>query len=466
MSIDPAIFKAYDIRGVVPSQLNEEIAYAIGRAFVVWLAGQRDPAPTIVVARDGRISGPSLFEAVKQGLADQGASVIDVGVLASEQFYFACAYVGAPGVTVTASHNPKEYNGMKFVKKIPFFLSGDQGIQELRTLVEQSQWPEVSKKGTVRTEDIRSLYVEKLFSIIPTSDLRPPTSRPQPPTVVIDTANGVAGPIITDIASALPVTVRHLFADVDGAFPNHPADPLRPENRIAAQQAIHNHKAQAGFLFDGDGDRCFVLDENGELVPNEFLGTLFAQDLLSAHPGATFIYDVRSSWAFPRVVEAAGGKPFMNRVGHAYIKPRMMEEGAVYGMEVSGHHYFKDFFWCDSGVLPMLYTLKIMSKTGKSLSELVAPLRQQYHLSGELNYAVHDAPGILKRLKEKLADAPKKYELDGVSFEYPDWHCNVRSSNTEPLLRLNLESMVSKEHMEERKKEMESIILEPITSSL
>ncbi len=461
MEVNRSIFKAYDIRGIYPSALNEHVAYAIGRAFVVWLKQQHPhetQSSTIVVARDGRVSGPALLASLKQGMMDQGAQLIDVGVVASEQFYFACAYFNTAGVTVTASHNPKEYNGMKFVKKIPYFLSGNEGIQELRALVEAGQWPMPNEHGRERSEDIRGVYIKKILSITPTSDIPALPAGRRPLTVVVDTANGVAGPIVSDIAAHLPIIIEHLFAPVDGTFPNHPADPLRSENRAAAQAAVIQHHARAGFVFDGDGDRCFVLDEQGDVVPNEFLGVLIAEDMLSLHPGAAFVYDVRSSWAFPRSVTAAGGRAFMNRVGHAFIKPRMMQEGALYGMEVSGHHYFKDFFWCDSGVLPMLYTLKIMSKLSKPLSELVAPLAAQYHLSGELNYTVSDAPAIMQRLKEEFVNAPKKYELDGVSFEYPDWHFNVRSSNTEPLLRLNLESIVSKEHMEEKLREVEALI--------
>ncbi len=456
MVIDPSIFKAYDVRGIYPNQLNEELATLIGRAFVVWLLeqpGDKQLPRTIVMGRDGRTSSPSLSAAIQKGMIEQGAMVIDVGVVSSEQFYFACEHFKASGVTVTASHNPKEYNGMKFVEKIPFFLSGDHGIQEIRALVQQGEWPAVSKCGTVRTEDIRALYKQKLCSIVDPKGLKPLI-------VVADTANGVAGPALEDIAKSLPITLYHLFPELDGTFPNHPADPLRSENRKDIEEAVRKRSAAAGFAFDGDGDRCFVMDETGTVIPNDFLGALFAQYFLTDNPGATFLYDVRVSWAFPQIVERGGGRAIVGRVGHAFAKPLMMKENAVYGVEVSGHHYFRDFFFCDSGLLPMLLVLQIMSRTQQPLSELVRPFRERYFISGEINYTVDNAKEIMERIEARFADAPKIFRLDGISIEYPTWHCNVRSSNTEPLLRLNLESIVSPEHMEEKKKEVESLIQE------
>ncbi len=454
MNVNSSIFKAYDIRGIYPTDLNEALAYQIGRAFVVWLEKNLTNISqplTVVVGRDGRVSGPVLSDAIKKGITDQGANIIDIGVVASDQFYFACGLFRCPGVTVTASHNPKEYNGMKFIKDIPFFLSGAEGIHDIRSMIESGVLPTAPTTGTVRTENINQLYVEKILSIVPAQTIKPLR-------VVADTANGVGGPVLSDLAKRLTIQLTHLFAEVDGTFPNHPADPLRPENRIALERAVVALQAQVGFALDGDADRCFVLDERGEIVPNEFLGSLIARTLLAEHPGAKFLYDVRSSWAFRDAVEAAGGEALMNRVGHAFIKPRMMKEGAVYGMEISGHHYFKDFYWCDSGMLPMLYTLKMMSVSGKPLSEMVAEFKKKYFLSGEINFTVKDAPAIIQRLKEKFVDAPKQYEMDGVSFEYSDWHFNIRSSNTEPLLRLNLESIVSKEHMAEKLKAVEALI--------
>ncbi len=454
MVIRPEIFKAYDIRGIYPSDLNEELARAVGRAFVVWLKeeSRKSASPlTIVVGRDGRVSSPSLSTALTEGLTQQGANVIDIGIVSSEQFYFACAYFDTPGVTVTASHNPKEYNGMKFVERIPFFLSGDHGINDIRDLVQAGEWPVCVTPGSVRVEDIRPLYAQKLLSIVQPDSIRPLT-------IVADTANGVAGPALEDLANALPITLHHLFAEVDGTFPNHPADPLRAENRKDIEVAVRQYGAAAGFAFDGDGDRCFVMDETGAVVPNDFLGTLFAQEFLNNNPGATFLYDVRLSWAFARSVERLGGRALTSRVGHAFVKPMMMKEGAVYGVEVSGHHYFRDFFFCDSGLLPMLLTLQLLSQTRQSLSELVKPLRDRYFLSGEMNYTVHDAPAIMARIEKHFSNASQISHIDGVSIDYPDWHCNVRSSNTEPLLRLNLESIVSKSHMEEKKKEVESLI--------
>lgn len=455
MVVRPDIFKAYDIRGIYPDDLNEELARAVGRAFVVWLNNQPSDHSgplTVVLGRDGRTSSPSLSVAVQKGILEQGGNAIDIGVVSSEQFYFACAHFDTPGVTVTASHNPKEYNGMKFVERIPFFLSGDHGIKDIRDLVQAGEWPACVTPGTVRVEDIRSLYAQKLLSIVNPSAIRPLT-------IVADTANGVAGPALADLAKSFPITLHHLYAEVDGTFPNHPADPLRSENRKDVEEAVRQYGAAAGFAFDGDGDRCFVMDETGAVVPNDFLGTLFAQEFLTNNPGATFLYDVRLSWAFARSVERGGGRALISRVGHAFVKPMMMKENAVYGVEVSGHHYFRDFFFCDSGLLPMLLTLQLLSQTQQSLSALVAPLREGYFLSGEINYTVQDASASMARIEKHFANALQITHIDGISIDYPDWHCNVRSSNTEPLLRLNLESIVSNEHMEEKRKEVEDIIM-------
>jgi phosphomannomutase len=444
MNLNPSIFKAYDIRGIYPTDLDEKVAYRVGRAFAVLLEARR-----VIVGRDMRLSGPSLMAAVMRGLTDEGADVVDIGMVSTDQYYFACATLGLPGMMVTASHNPKAYNGFKMVRRMPYLLSGDAGIQDIRRLVEADSFPKPERTGQVIRQDFQDDFVAKVLSIIDTAAIRPLR-------VVVDTGNGMVGPILTEVFRRLPVTLTGLYLEPDGNLPNHGLDPLQPENRAELQRRVVEEGADIGFAFDGDGDRFFTIDDRGEFVPGDFLTAIMGSYMLEKYPGAKVIYDVRASWAVPELIAAAGGAPLMERVGHAFIKRRMADEQAVFAGEVTGHYYFKDFFFADSGIVPALVLLELLSKRRASLSGLLAPLETKYFISGEINSTVTDPQAKMQELAQLYADG-EQFELDGVSVLYPDWHFNVRPSNTEPLLRLNLEAETRAE-MERRRDEVLAII--------
>lgn len=437
MQVNPSIFKAYDIRGVFPDDLNEDIAYHIGRAFVSLLQPQQ-----VILGRDMRISGPVLFEAICKGITDQGADIIDIGMVSTDQYYFACAQSGLPGLMVTASHNPKQYNGFKMVKKMPFLLSGDSGIQDMRKLVESGQYPQPSRQGNVQTRDYQDDFVQFVLSLIDLKKLHPLK-------VIADTGNGMVGPILNKVYKKLPVELIGLYLEPDGTLPNHGLDPLMPENRAELQKRVVEEKADIGFAFDGDGDRFFTIDNRGHFVSGDFLTALMGSYMLRKAPGSNVIYDVRASWAVSDMIKAAGGTPLMERVGHAFIKRRMDKEKAVYGGEVTGHYYFRDFFCADSGILPSLILLEMLSIEGKPMSDLLAPLEEKYFISGEINSTVSNPKDKMIRLSEMFHEG-EQYWLDGLSVIYPTWHMNVRSSNTEPLLRLNLEAKTAAEMAQRR----------------
>ncbi len=444
MNVNSGIFKAYDIRGVYPSDLNEQVAYQVGRAFVTLLGARQ-----VIVGRDMRLSGPSVFAAVARGITDQGADVLDIGMVGTDQYYFACATLGLPGMMVTASHNPKQYNGFKMVKKMPYLLSGDEGIQDIRRLVETEAFPQPARSGRIIFQDFKEAFIEKVLSIIDVSALRPLK-------VVVDTANGMVGPILQEVYRRLPVELVGLYLEPDGSLPNHGLDPLQPENRAELQRRLVEEGADIGFAFDGDGDRFFTIDDRGQFVSGDFLTAIMGGYMLERYPGARIIYDVRASWAVPDLIQAAGGTPLMERVGHAFIKRRMADEDAVFAGEVTGHYYFRDFFYADSGIVPSLVLLELLSRRGARLSDLLRPLEAKYFISGEINSTVADPTGRMQLLAARYPDA-EQYQLDGLSVIYPDWHFNVRMSNTEPLLRLNLEAS-SQDEMERRRDEVLAVI--------
>ncbi len=444
MHINPSIFKAYDIRGIYPVDLNEEIAYRIGRAFATLLKPRQ-----VILGRDMRLSGPVLHAAVTRGLSEQGVDIIDIGMVSTDQYYFACATLKLPGMMVTASHNPKEYNGFKMVREMPYLLSGDEGIQEIRRLVEDNQFSAAECPGQVIQRDMRPEFVRKILSIVDLPVLRPLK-------VVVDTANGMAGPILQEVYRHLPVELIGLYLEPDGNLPNHGLDPLQPENRAELQRRVVEEGADIGFAFDGDGDRFFTIDNRGQFVSGDFLTAIMGSYMLEKYPGAKIIYDVRASWAVPNLIRRAGGQPLMERVGHAFIKRRMAKEDAAFAGEVTGHYYFRDFFYADSGIVPSLILLEMLSRRGATLSQLLQPLEQTYFISGEINSRVKDVNEKLQALVERYPDA-EQYSLDGISVIYPSWHFNVRPSNTEPLLRLNLEAMSAQE-MEQRRDEVLNII--------
>ncbi len=447
MQINPGIFKAYDIRGIYPSQLDERAAYAIGHAFATFLK-----VDTVIVGRDMRLSGPQLFDAVTRGLMDQGVDVINIGMVSTDQYYFACATLDRAGMMVTASHNPKEYNGFKMVKKMPQLLSGDSGIQDLRRIIESDAFaPKSTRQGTMTERDLSEEFVNYVLGLIDVKRLAPLK-------VIADTGNGMVGPILKRVYERLPsIQLTGMYLDPDGRLPNHGLDPLQPENRAELQQRVVAESADVGFAFDGDGDRFFTIDDRGGFVSGDFMTALMGQYVLEKYPGAKILYDVRGSWAVPDLIRAAGGIPLMERVGHAFIKTRMAKEGAVFAGEVTGHYYFKDFFFADSGIVPSLVILEMLSKKRAKLSDLLKPLEAKYFISGEINTRISgDVHAKMKELAEVFKDGKVEW-LDGVSVTYADWHFNMRPSNTEPLLRLNLEAK-SKALMEEKRDQIIDII--------
>jgi phosphomannomutase len=432
--LDPKVFKAYDVRGLYPSELDEQGAYAIGRAFVE----QFEPE-SIAVGRDMRVSSPSMAAAVIEGATEGGSEVKDIGMIGTEMLYFAVGDLGLDGgLTVTASHNPKDYTGMKIVRRGALPVGGDSGLLEIRDRALPLSGESLSgKRGqTLVAEkvDIYPAFVEKVLSFIDPSAVKPVR-------IVIDAANGMAGAMLSPVLERLPIDAVRCFFEPDGTFPNHEPNPLLPENREFIIGKVLEEKADLGIAFDGDADRCFFVDDTGEFVPGDFVTALLAESILEREPGAKIIYDVRASWAVRDTIERAGGIPLMNRVGHAFIKLRMREEGAVFAGEVSGHYYFRDFNQADSGTIPALLMLELLSKRDKRLSELLRPYRERYFLTGELNMPVEDVALKLQELKEHFAGQGEISHLDGISVTAENWHMNVRPSNTEPLLRLNLEAL-------------------------
>jgi phosphomannomutase len=438
--LDPKVFKAYDVRGIYPDELDEEGAYAIGRAYVQQFEPRR-----IAVGRDMRLSSPQMAEAVMRGAAEEGAEVLDLGLVGTEMVYFAVGELELDGgIMVTASHNPKEYTGMKIVRRGALPVGGESGLLDVRDKAVAITDIKGGGEERISQYDIWPSYVDRVMSFIDVSALRPLK-------VVIDAANGMAGAMLPPVLERLPMieTVRCYF-DPDGSFPNHEPNPLLPENRELIVRKTLEEGADLGVAFDGDADRCFFVDDTGEFVPGDFATALLAEAVLAKEPGAKIIYDVRASWAVPETISERGGVPLMNRVGHAYIKHRMRKEDAAFGGEVSGHYYFREFSQADSGVVPFLLMLEIVSKKGRKLSEILAPFRSQYFITGELNTPVSDVALKLQELKERYAAEGKVSHLDGVSVDADDWHFNVRPSNTEPLLRLNLEARSEKQMKRKR----------------
>jgi phosphomannomutase len=439
--LDPKVFKAYDVRGIYPDELDEEGAYAIGRAYVDEFEPRR-----IAVGRDMRLSSPSVADAVIRGAADSGAEVLDLGMVGTEMLYFAVGELQLEGgVEVTASHNPKEYTGMKIVRRGALPVGGDSGLLDVRDRA-LADLGSPKGGGSIRQEDIWPRFVDRVLSFVDVDAIKPLR-------VVIDAANGMAGAMLPPTLDRLPIDAVRCYFEPDGSFPNHEPNPLLPENREFIISRVKEEGADLGVAFDGDADRCFFVDDTGGFVPGDFVTALLAESVLEKEPGAKIIYDVRASWAVPETIERAGGVPLINRVGHAFIKLRMREEGAAFGGEVSGHYYFRDFSQADSGVIPFLLMLELMSLKGHKLSEILAPFRGHYFITGEINTPVADVPLKLQELKERFGPEGRVSHLDGVSVDAEDWHMNVRPSNTEPLLRLNLEAL-SEDLMERKRDEV------------
>ena len=429
--LDPSVFKAYDVRGIHPTQLDEDGAYRIGRGFVEEFEPRR-----IAVGRDMRLAAPAMAAALIEGAADGGADVLDLGLVGTEMVYYAVGELGLDGgVCVTASHNPKEYTGMKIVRAGALPVGGDSGLQEVRQRVEGS-FGTVERRGEVTPTDVWDGFVAKVLSFVDEEAIRPLR-------VVVDAANGMAGTMLPPVLARLPqLDVVECYFEPDGSFPNHEPNPLLPENRAFIVEQTRSLGADLGVAYDGDADRCFFVDDSGEFVPGDFVTALLAQAMLAKEPGRKVIYDVRASWGVPRAIEEAGGMPLVNRVGHAFIKHRMREEDALFAGEVSAHYYFRDFTQADTGVVPFLVMLELLSRTGKRFSELLAPFRERYFITGEINTPVADVAQKLRELEERYAaEGGRISHLDGVSVDFDEWHFNVRPSNTEPLLRLNLEAL-------------------------
>ena len=443
----PTVFKAYDVRGLYPEELDEEGAYAVGRAYVEQFSPAR-----IAVGRDMRLSAPSMAAAVREGAADAGADVLDVGMVGTEMLYFAVGELGLDGgIMVTASHNPKQYTGMKIVRSGALPVGGESGLLEVRDRAVAGAW-QPAERGEIRPEDIWERFVERVLSFVDVGSLKPLR-------VVIDAANGMAGAMLPPVLERLPtVEVVRCYFEPDGSFPNHEPNPLLPENRAFIIEKTRTENADFGVAFDGDADRCFFVDDTGDFVPGDFTTALFAQAILEREPGGKVIYDVRASWAVPEAIRTAGGVPLINRVGHAFIKQRMREEHAVFGGEVSAHYYFRDFSQADSGTVPFLLMCELVSRHGK-LSTALAPFRERYFITGEINTLVDDVPAKLAELEQRFGAEGTVTHLDGLSVEFGDWHFNVRPSNTEPLLRLNLEAL-SQSLMDEKRDEVLAVIRE------
>jgi phosphomannomutase len=446
--LDPKVFKAYDVRGIYPTDLDEDGAYAIGRAYVE----QFEPRK-IAVGRDMRVSAPAMAEAFSEGAADAGVDVLDLGLVGTEMVYFAVGDLGLDGgVAVTASHNPKEYTGMKIVRAGALPVGGESGLLDIRDrAVEIGGRGTKGERGTVEEYDVWPAYVDRVLSFVDVDAIAPLR-------IVVDAANGMGGAMLPRVLERLPsVDAVRCYFEPDGTFPNHEPNPLLPENREFIVRKTLEERADFGVAFDGDADRCFFVDDTGEFVPGDFVTALLAESVLEKAPGAKIIYDLRASWAVPETVERAGGVPLINRVGHAFIKHRMRAEGAVFGGEVSGHYYFRDFSQADSGVIPFLLMLELVSKRGEKLSETLRPYRDRYFITGELNTPVADVALKLQELKERFGGEGDVSHLDGLSVTSRDWHMNVRPSNTEPLLRLNLEAL-SPELMERKRDEVLEVI--------
>ena len=453
MELNPGIFKAYDIRGIYGEELDEGTAYDIGRAFVRVLAELREIQPRelrIGLGRDMRLTAPRMAAEVRDGMIAEGAKVIDAGMVATEMLYH---LVGSRdldgGAMVTASHNPKAYTGVKLVREGALPLSGDAGIAEVRATIEAGLG-EAPGGGQLEEADIWDEYRAHALGFIDPDAVRPMK-------VVVDGGNGMGGPMIGPILEKLPLELEKMYFVPDGEFPDHEPNPLLEENRRLIIERVRSTGADLGIAWDGDADRCFFIDGSGEFCDGDFVCALLARSILAKNPGAMILYDPRSSRAVPDLIAAEGGRSDLSRVGHAFFKARMREEHAAFGGEVSGHYYFRDFWNADSGTIPALLMLELLSKDGRTIGELMSEFRGKYFISGEINSEVADQAAKLDEIRERYADGEIS-ELDGVSVDYPEWHFNVRPSNTEPLLRLNLESLVSREDMERRRDEVLGLI--------
>ena len=424
-------FKAYDARGKVPSELNEDIAYRIGRAYAAFLQPKQ-----VAVGRDVRHSSDALFTALSAGLTDSGVDVLDLGICGTEQVYFAAFHLSLDGgIMITASHNPVDYNGLKFVREDAKPLSGDSGLQDIRRLAEQNQFSEPSATGRVLPTDLSQQYIQHLLGYVKSpADLKPFK-------VVVNSGNGVAGPVVDLLEAHLPLQFIKLQHEPDGSFPNGVPNPLLPEGRSATIDAVKQHNADFGIAWDGDFDRCFLFDENGRFIEGYYIVGLLGAQMLQQHPGETIVHDPRLTWNTRDIASQYGGSAIQSKSGHAFMKETMRRENAIYGGEMSAHHFFRDFGYCDSGMIPWLLIAEMMTEQNKSLAQLVDERITAYPCSGEINTTVSDAQKVMDAVIDYYQGQDYQFDdTDGIGLDFANWRFNIRSSNTEPLLRLNVES--------------------------
>ncbi|WP_101760257.1 phosphomannomutase [Oceanicoccus sp. KOV_DT_Chl] len=442
MSKELTCFKAYDIRGRVPDELNVDIAYAIGRAYAAVVSPKK-----VVVGHDIRLSSEDIKAALSRGLMDAGVDVYDIGQCGTEEIYFATSHFAMDGgIAVTASHNPKDYNGMKFVREQSKPISGDTGLFDIKRLAEENNFPETENPGKMQSLDHAEAYIEHLLTYVDVAELKPLK-------VVVNAGNGGAGAVIDLIEKKLPFEFIKLHHQPDGNFPNGVPNPLLPENRTITINAVKEHGADLGIAWDGDFDRCFFFDENGDFIEGYYVVGLLAEAFLLASKGEKVVHDPRLTWNTIDIVEANGGSAVQSKTGHAFIKERMRLENAVYGGEMSAHHYFRDFAYCDSGMIPWLLVTQLISKRGEPLSTMVLKRMAAYPCSGEINSTIADPGAAIKLAESQFVDQALKVDhTDGLSMEFEDWRFNLRMSNTEPVVRLNVESKGSSELMEAKTK--------------
>ncbi len=448
MPITIDCFKAYDIRGQIPNQLNPDVAYRVGNATAQFLGAKR-----VVVGRDIRLSSAELADAVCRGLTDAGVEVLDIGLGGTEMVYFATSHLSADGgIMVTASHNPADYNGLKLVREDARPVSADSGLQDIRKLAEQDERLISDKPGVPEPTDIFAEYIDHLLSYVDVAALKPLK-------LVVNPGNGGAGIAMDGVLDKLPFEFIKVHYEPDGTFPNGIPNPLLPENRAATAEAVIEHNADMGIAWDGDFDRCFLFDENGVFIEGYYIVGLLAESILQHNPGANIVHDPRLTWNTLDIVAAAGGVAVQSKSGHSFIKETMREVDGVYGGEMSAHHYFREFSYADSGMIPWLLAAELVSTTGKSLSQLVGARMAKYPTSGEINRQVEDASATLESLHEKYAaDAISVDATDGYSFEFAEWRFNIRMSNTEPVVRLNVESRGDVPLMEAKTAEVLAIV--------
>ena len=453
MTVPAEIFKAYDVRGLYGEQIDGDLAEQLGRGFarvIAELSGQRAGDLALGLGRDMRLSAPEMAARYREGMLAEGVHVLDAGQVGTEMLYYLVGSRGLDGgLMCTASHNPKPYTGAKMIERGSIALSGDRGIQDIRRALETGL-PDPPGGGSCEEIDIYPEFQESALEFIDPRRVRSMK-------VVCDGGNGMAGPMVGPVLERLGLELVATYWTPDGDFPDHEPNPLLEENRRFIVEKVVESGAELGIAWDGDADRCFFIDDIGQFVAGDFLTAILAEHLLAKHPGASILYDARASRAVPDTVKRAGGTPYVNRVGHAFFKTRMRDEGALFGGEVSGHYYFHDFYNADSGTIPALLILEKLSDEGRRMSELLEPYRSRYFISGEINSEVADGAAKMRELEERYADAQVTH-IDGVSIDYPDWHFNVRPSNTEPLLRLTLESLVSHQHMEQQRDEVLALI--------